>query len=165
MNSVALHVFKKNFKNVGVVIVYASVNSGFVTICLKNRQTRSRITEHKSIVYSHGILNVITKRFAIKNPKILPAFDFDDQIPTNFPSFRTLKLWLKIVNVAGKKLNWKNPNTPNEAAIKMWSSAEPVYSNCVYLNRDIIGMILNPITVGMAVNRQASTGLWLFKIE
>jgi hypothetical protein len=47
----------------------------------------------------------------------------------------------------------------------MWSSAEPVYSNCVYLNRDIIGMILNPITVGMAVNRQASTGLWLFKIE
>lgn len=60
-----------------------------------------------------------------------------------------------MVKVAGKKLSWKNPNTPNEAAIKMWFRTDPVYSNSVSLKSDIIGIILNPITVGMAVKRQA----------
>lgn len=155
MNSVVLHVLRKNFMNFEVVIFYVFSNSGFLTIFHKSKHTTSKIAEHKSIVYYHVILNVYTKRFAIKNPTILPAFDFDDQIPTNFPSFRTLKLLLKIVKVAGKKLSWKNPNTPKEAAIKIWLRTDPVSSNSVYLNKDIIGMILKPMIVGMAVKRQA----------
>ncbi len=57
--------------------------------------------------------------------------------------------------MAGKKLSWKNPNTPNEPAIRMWLKAEPVYSNYVYLNNEIMGMIENPIIVGIEVYKQA----------
>ncbi len=91
--------------------------------------------------------------------------DFDDHIPTSLPSCFTLKWWLKIVSVAGKKLSWKKPNTPNEPAIKMWLSTEPVYSNYVYLNNEIIGMIENPMIVGMAVYKQAWTGFAEFTME
>lgn len=72
---------------------------------------------------------------------------------------------LKIVNVAGKKLNWKNPNTPNEPAIKIWFITEPVSSNSVYLNKEITGITVNPIIVGIAVYIQAWTGLLLFTME
>ncbi len=49
---------------------------------------------------------------------MFPKFDFDDHMPTNLPSFLTLKELLKMVNVAGKKLSWKNPNIPKDTAIK-----------------------------------------------
>jgi len=54
---------------------------------------------------------------AIKNPIIFPTFDFEDHIPTNTPSFFTLKSLLKMVKVAGKKLSWKKPNIPKDNAI------------------------------------------------
>lgn len=130
-----------------------------------HKHTMINVIEHNNIVYYHGISKVYTNKFAIRKPTMLPALDFDDHIPTNFPSFFTLKWWLKIVSVAGKKLNWKNPNTPNEAAIKIWSPTDPIYSNSRYLKSAMMGIIENPMTVGMAVNRHASTGLLELRIE
>lgn len=49
----------------------------------------------------------------MKNPKMFPTFDFDDQKPTKLPSAFTLKQLLNIVIKAGKKENWQNPNSPN----------------------------------------------------
>lgn len=80
-------------------------------------QTISKITEQVIIVYSQGISKVATKRLDITNPKMFPTFDLDDQMPTSFPSFFTLKSLPKIVSVAGKKASWKNPNIPNDSAI------------------------------------------------
>ena len=41
---------------------------------------------------------------------MFPAFDFDDHIPTILPSFFMLNEFPNIVNMAGKKLSWKNKN-------------------------------------------------------
>jgi hypothetical protein len=54
----------------------------------------------------------------MRKPKILPALDFDDQIPTILPSFFTLNWLLNMVKVAGKKLSWKNPKTPKLHAMR-----------------------------------------------
>lgn len=157
--------FKKNFINYLVVIFVYDSNSGLGTVCHIHKHTTIKITEHKSIVYYHGISKVYTNKLAIKNPNILPKLDFDDHIPTNLPSFLTLKWWLKIVSVAGKKLSWKKPNTPNEAAIIIWSKTEPSYTNYYYLNNEMIGIIENPMIVGIAVYRHAWTGLLELTIE
>lgn len=58
-----------------------------------------------------------------------------------------------MVRVAGKKLSWKNPNTPKDPAINIWSHTEPIYWNSSSLNNEIIGIILNPMIVGIAVNK------------
>ena len=73
-----------------MILVYIS-NYGLGTNFHKNKHTMIKVIEHKSIVYYHGISKVYTNKLAIRKPTMLPAFDFDDHIPTNFPSFFTLK--------------------------------------------------------------------------
>ena len=105
---------------------------------------------------------------AIKKPKIFPTFDFEDHIPTNIPSDLTLKWCPKIVKVAGKKLNWKKPNATTDTIIKKCTKMDVSYLKTPYLsylNRDNNGIKLKPMTVGIAVYKQASIGFWLFRIE
>jgi len=43
---------------------------------------------------------------------MLPALDFEDQIPTKLPSVFTLKWLLNMVRDNGNAGNWKNPKHP-----------------------------------------------------
>lgn len=160
-----LHVLRKYLTNSFVVMTVYCLNSGLGTSLYRNSTTISNNTEQIIIVYSHLIFKFSTNKFAIKNPTIFPALDLDDHTPTILPSSLTLNWLLNIVKVAGKKLNWKNPNTPKLPAIRMWFRTVPYSSNSVSLNNDMTGMTVNPMMVGMAVQTQASTGLLELMIE
>ena len=59
-------------------------------------------------------LRMMTKMVDRRKPKTSPMLDLEDHAPTKIPSFFMLKCWLKIANVAGKRLNWKNPYNPKK---------------------------------------------------
>lgn len=105
LNYVWLHVLRKNFINIPVVIFVYDSNVGLGTNFHKHKHTMSRMAEHNNIVYYHWMWKVYTNRLAKRKPMMFPALDFDDHIPTNLPSYFTLKWWLNIVKVAGKKLS------------------------------------------------------------
>jgi hypothetical protein len=96
---------------------------------------------------------------------MFPTFDFEDQIPTNFPSLFTLNSFPKIVSVAGKNASWKNPNAPNDIAIMIGFRTGTESSNPSSFIIEITGTIVNPIMVGTAVQRQASTGFLALMTE
>lgn len=99
-------------------MIVSSLNSGLGTSLYKSSTTISKSTEQSIMVYYHRISKVTTNKLAMRKPTMLPALDFDDQIPTILPSFFTLNWLLKMVKVAGKKLSWKNPKTPKLHAIR-----------------------------------------------